>query len=170
MAAKTGTYTLIGNQTLGSAVSSVTFSSIPGTYTDLVLVSQPKSTSSEAIVYIQFNSIGGTSYSSTYISGNGTSATSGRRTNAGLGVIAEVYSTSTAGATTFVTQVMDYANTTTFKTYLSRGNRTDTQGTEVMVGLCRSTSAVSSITLYIGGTTFASGSNFKLYGIEAGNQ
>jgi hypothetical protein len=162
------TYEPIATQTLGSAAASVTFSSIPSTYTDLILISQPKSTATEGIVYLQFNSIGGTSYSSTYIYGSGSAASSGRRSNSGLGVIAEnAYATSTAGNTTFVTQIMNYANTTTFKNWLSRGNRVDAQGTEVMIGLCRDTSAITSVSLLIGGTTFATGSVFTLYGIKA---
>jgi hypothetical protein len=162
------TYEPIATTTLGSAQSTVTLSSIPSTYTDLIIISQPKSTATEGIVYIQFNSIGGTSYSSTYVYGSGSSASSGRRTNSGLGVIAEnAYATSTAGATTFVTQVFNYANTTTFKTWLSRGNRTDSQGTEAMVGLCRDTSAINSVSFAIGGTTFAAGSVFSIYGIKA---
>jgi hypothetical protein len=162
------TYTPIASTTLGSAQSTVTLSSIPSTYTDLIVISQPKSTATEGIVYIQFNSIGGTSYSSTYIYGSGSSASSGRRTNSGLGVIAEnAYATSTAGNTTFVTQIFNYSNTTTFKTYLSRGNRNDSQGTEGMVGLCRDTSAINSVSFAIGGTTFAAGSTFTIYGIKA---
>lgn len=162
------TYEAIATTTLGSAQSTVTLSSIPSTYTDLVIVSQPVSTSTEAIVYIQFNSIGGTSYSSTSLNGDGTSASSSRRTSAGLGVIAtNVYATNVAGGTTFVTQIMNYANTTTYKTYLSRGNRTTSQGTEALVGLCSNTAAINSISFAIGGTTFAAGSVFSIYGIKA---
>ena len=162
------TYEAIATTTLSSAQSTVTLSSIPSTYTDLVIISQPKSTATEGIVYIQFNSIGGTSYSSTYIYGSGSAASSGRRTSSGLGVIAEnAYATSTAGNTTFVTQIFNYANTTTFKTYLSRGKRTDSQGVEAMVGLCRDTSAINSVSFAIGGTTFAAGSVFSIYGIKA---
>ena len=162
------TYTPIATTTLGSAQSTVTFSSIPSTYTDLVIISQPKSTAAEGIVYIQFNSIGGTSYSYSYLYGNGTSASSGRGTNAGLGVLsANAYATSTAGNTVFVTNIQNYANTTTYKTYISRGNRIDNQGVEALVGLCRDTSAISSVSFAIGGTTFAAGSTFTLYGIKA---
>ena len=162
------TYTPIATTTLGSAQSTVTLSSIPSTYTDLIIISQPKSTAAEGIVYIQFNSIGGTSYSSTYLYGSGSSASSGRRTNSGLGVIAEnAYATSTAGNTTFVTQIMNYSNTTTYKTWLSRGNRIDAQGVEAMVGLCRDTSAISSVSFAIGGTTFAAGSTFTIYGVKS---
>lgn len=162
------TYTPIATTTLSTAASTVTLSSIPQTYTDLVIVSQPISTSSEAIVYIQFNSIGGTSYSSTYVYGSGSAASSGRRSSSGLGVIAEnAYATSTAGNTIFITNIFNYANTTTYKTYLSRGNRVDSQGAEAMVGLCRDTAAITSVGFAIGGTTFAAGSRFTIYGIKA---
>jgi hypothetical protein len=72
---------------------------------------------------------------------------------------------------------MDYSNSTTYKTWLSRANRAssalDYQGTDAVVGLWRSTAAITSITVKNrrGGVdyNFASGSNFKLYGIQAGS-
>jgi hypothetical protein len=42
------TYTPIASQTLTSAVSTVTFINIPQTYTDLVLITSTKTTSSAA--------------------------------------------------------------------------------------------------------------------------
>jgi hypothetical protein len=74
------TYEAIATQTLGSAAASVTFSSIPSTYTDLVLVCNFE-TSSNAIagVYIQFNGDTSTNYSSTNLIGNGSTAESSRQ-------------------------------------------------------------------------------------------
>jgi hypothetical protein len=63
---------------------------------------------------------------------------------------------------------MDYANTTTFKSTITRDSN-DKAGTgtvEAMIGLYRSTSAITTVNV-VGGSNFSIGSTFKLYGIEA---
>jgi hypothetical protein len=58
------TYEAIATQTLGSAAASVTFSSIPGTYTDLVIVCTPlRVTAGAEELVFQFNSDTGSNYS-----------------------------------------------------------------------------------------------------------
>jgi len=59
------TYTPIATQTLSSAVTSVTFSSIPQTYTDLILVMNVTNSSATVYKALQFNtdtSTGSTNY------------------------------------------------------------------------------------------------------------
>ena len=68
---------------------------------------------------------------------------------------------------TVIVQIQNYANTTTYKTLLGRGNRA---GGEVQanVGLWRKTpEAINSITIKIGSGNFNSGTIFSLYGIAA---
>ena len=60
---------------------------------------------------------------------------------------------------------MNYANTTTFKTYLARYNATSTQLSDE-VALWRSTAAINSITLTAVSANFNAGSTFTLYGIK----
>jgi hypothetical protein len=74
------TYTPIATTTLGSAASSVTFSSIAGTYTDLRIVYSTVS-SADAGNYLRFNSDSGSNYSNTTLFGNGSSAGSNRNTS-----------------------------------------------------------------------------------------
>ena len=70
------TYTPIATTTLGSAATSYTFTSIPSTYTDLVLVGN-LSSSSNTNISIRIYSDSGTNYSNTYLTGvNGTGASS----------------------------------------------------------------------------------------------
>ncbi|NBQ97859.1 MAG: hypothetical protein EBU12_06490, partial [Microbacteriaceae bacterium] len=57
------TYSQIASTTLGSAASSVTFSSIAATYTDLVIVVQAAVTAGSIALRMQFNSDTGTNYS-----------------------------------------------------------------------------------------------------------
>ena len=164
MAAKTGTYTLINSTTLTTAAASVTFSSIPGTYTDLVLVvSGTVSTANNPS--LQFNSDAGSNYSWTYLSGNGSSAASGRSSNT-TSILTGGFGTGTIANAIY--QIQDYSNTTTNKTVINRHNRSDDSVTS-WVGLWRNTAAITSLVLGAGGGNWNSGSTFKLYGIEAGN-
>ena len=163
----TTTYDCIATTTLSSTASSVTFSSISGSYTDLVLVMNYFSGASEYPM-IQFNSDTGNNYSFTEIYGNGTSAASLRQSNvAGVWLGYGAYAPGSAtNPGTIVVHIQNYSNSTTYKTTLSRAN--STIGVEATVGLWRSTSAITTITLkHQTATTYVSGSTFTLYGIKA---
>ena len=160
------TYVAIATNTLSSAAASVTFSSIPGTYTDLVIVTQAISATADD-VGIRFNADSGSNYSQTWLSGNGTSAFSSRYSSS-TSVYLDIYgSMGTALFNNTVVNIMNYANATTYKTFLSRANRAGS-GTDAIVGLWRSTSAITSIVLAPAtGVNFSIGSTFSLYGIAA---
>ena len=158
MAAKTGTYTLINSTTLSTTASSVSFSSIPGTYTDLIAT---VTTSTGGDISWRINSDTGTNYSQTIIYGYSAFGST-RTTNATSHFLN--YG-SNAGNFFATVQIDDYANTNTYKTSLVRDNANGST-TDVMVGLWRSTSAITSLT-FTPPSTFASGSIFRLYGIEA---
>jgi hypothetical protein len=167
------TYTQIASTTLGSNASSVTFSSIPGTYTDLVLVVSAADTAAGGQqISFRLNSNATAIYSFTTVSGNGTSAVSNRETTAAgrtYGTIAWNTATNTTlGTSNAIANFMNYSNSTTYKTVLSRGNNT-TFGTDADVALCQLTAAVTSIDLYSAnsGRQFLAGSTFNLYGITA---
>jgi hypothetical protein len=162
------TYEAIATQTLGSAAASVTFSSIPSTYTDLVLVTNEKQTGGRASA-IQFNGDTASNYSMTEMYGDGATAGSIRLSNyARIYYAYDVFAdTSNFGLTT-ITHLMNYSNTTTNKTILTRASNANGGGTSAMVGLWRSTSAITSIYLYLDNlSNFAAGSTFSLYGIKA---
>ena len=168
----TNTYVAIETQTLTSAVSSVTLGSggtIPQTYTDLVLVITG-TTNSPSNPVLQFNGDTTTNYSHTYISGNGSAASSGRRTNQNYIFTGEnAYMNSTTRSMGIV-QIMNYSNATTFKTVLSRYNNSAT-ATDALVGLWRKTpEAITSIVVTTGSAnTFSVGCTFTLYGIANSN-
>ena len=168
MAAKTGTYTLISSNTLGSSASTVTFSSIPATCTDLILVVQASLTLNAGDLALQFNGDTATNYSMTYLTGTGAAASSGRETTKAY-ITCEWNSgvTTSQGNTAHIVNIMDYSNAATYKTVLARGNHANT-GTDAVVGLWRSTAAINSVLIKTANSqTFAAGSIFKLYGIEA---
>jgi len=160
------TYTPIATNTLGSNASTVTFSSIAGTYTDLILVINVISTSSAAnYLYLQYNGDTNSNYSTTVLSGNGTSAVADRfssRTNFNL----DYYATPNTEIGNRIIQIQNYSNTTTYKTGLSRANRAG-GGTDLICGLWRSTAAITSIVITHDTAQFATGSTFTLYGIAA---
>lgn len=175
MAAKTGTYTLISSTTLTTTAASVTFSSIPATYTDLILVTSALSVGggNNARGYrFELNSDTATNYSQTWLSNSTTTPTSSRESSQTRGRIGGISET-TSDVTTVKTEFLDYANTTTYKTVISRSSNLCTNGdTNVFngVSLWRSTSAITSIKLTMSdNSNFVSGSIFRLYGIEAGN-
>jgi hypothetical protein len=155
------TYTPIYSQTLSSAVSSVTFSNIPSTYTDLVLVSSNITTSSGGgFVALRVNGNSNSIYTNTYLTG-GTSVTSGR--NAGS-VAYIVGDTDTTNTTMGIAHLMNYSSPNFFKTILSRCGYS--ASTQVLVSLWRDPSPITSITL-TGNGNLNSGCSFTLYGIKA---
>jgi hypothetical protein len=157
------TYVAIAEQTLGSDAASVTFSSISGAYTDLIMVVNAITSTASEYMSINLNSDTGSNYSRTNLAGNGTSAVSVRGSNETVGYIgAETYGTNALKFNTVV-HFMNYANTTTYKTFLSRANHVDLAA-EAIVGLWRSTSAITTIKV---NSNFATGSTFSLYGIAA---
>lgn len=166
MAAKTGTYTLINSSVLTGNTGSVTFSSIPATYTDLIFVMNIIGNAGQQIYY-QINGDTATNYSGTYLSGNGTSATSARFTSQTVAPVGIVPNTSTTNPNfNAIINFQDYSNTTTYKTAISRANNAS-NGVEATASLWRSTAAINSININSSTSSFAAGSIFKLYGIEA---
>ena len=155
------TYEPIATNTLGSAAATVTFSSIAGTYTDLVVVTNG-SASANSDFFIAFNGDTGFNYSSTQLYGTGTVAGSQRDTTYPRILIGANYANQVN-----ILQVMNYSNSTTYKTVLSRANG-PSNVVQAGVGLWRSTSAITSLVLSLNSTnTFSTGSTFTLYGIKA---
>lgn len=156
------TYEPIATTTLGSAASSVTFSSISGSYTDLVLVINGTVTGGVAAT-LQFNGDTGSNYSQTNLYGDGSSAGSGRQSSI---TSAPAGSLGTTQSNTII-QIMNYSNTTTYKTVLSRGSNT-TGFAIARVNLWRSTSAITSIVCALTSSAdYNSGTMLTLYGIKA---
>jgi len=168
------TYEPIATTTLGSAASNITFSSIPSTYTDLVLVVNGKNTASGYVWGLQFNSDTGSNYSWTLMEGSGSAATSTRSsTGATRNSIYFTYNQGVSDSlSNAIVSIQNYANTTTNKTCLIRENNpssTNFPGLSAGVGLWSSTSAINTVALMVpgAGTTIASGTTATLYGIKA---
>lgn len=161
------TYEPISTQTVGTAIASVTFSSIPQTYTDLIfIVSAASSVAQDPIV--RLNSDSGTNYSYTTLTGNRANAVSARGTNQ-TGMAQNYFGSdsTTLSENARVMHFFSYSNTTTYKTMLARAGRGNTDGLALVCNLWRNTAAITSITAITGSGTYSIGSTFTLYGIKA---
>ena len=162
------TYEPIASQTVsGSTAANITFSSIPATYTDLVLICTTQMTGASH-TWLQFNSDTGTNYSSTVLYGTGSAAGSGRASNAAFvqhGVANEDNSGSTFSTVFY--QIMSYANTNVNKTVLHSIGNPNSEVTRA-VSLWRSTAAINAIKIYPSNSvSYEIGCVFSLYGIKA---
>jgi hypothetical protein len=167
------TMTPIATQTLTAGAVSVTFSSIPSTYTDLVFVVNAQQ-GAGAPIYVRVNGSSSSIYSTTSMRGDGSTATSVRFNATGSGIDGlgvwvqdEAFPDSSSfGIITY--NFMNYSNTTTYKNVLIRySNAVSTAGSNV--SLIQTTSAIDSLTIRNGGVApnFVAGSTFTLYGIKA---
>ena len=160
------TYEPIATTTLGSAASSITFSSIPATYTDLRLVLVAIGATATIYPHIGFNSDTGTNYSQTTLRGNGSSVDNSRGTNANY--LEWSYAVPSTTIPAFDTiDIFSYAGSTN-KTCLltASGDQNGSGQVERTVGLWRSTSAITSIKLdNYAGANFGIGTTATLYGI-----
>jgi sarcosine oxidase delta subunit len=168
------TYTLINSNVLSSSAASVTFSSIPATYTDLVLKAATRGDDgavSYADVFYWFNNDRGSKYSWTYLSGSGTAASSSR--NAATTEI-NMYRVGTrAGATantfgSWELYIPNYAGTTgkPVSTFGASENNTTAAYITAEADYISLTSAITRIDIGSYSTNFVSGSSFYLYGIS----
>jgi hypothetical protein len=158
------TYTPIASTTMTTASPSITFSNISGSYTDLRLICTLQNINANS-PYLRFNGDTSSNYSQTYLEGNGSTAVSARGANQTFGYI---NLNSDPGNNGFIiVDIMNYANTTTFKTYLANASNAG-NAVDVVVGTWRSTSAISTILIASSnGGNYAVGSKATLYGILA---
>lgn len=161
------TYTPIATFTVTSAQASYTFSSIPSTYTDLVLITVLKDTTSDSGSYISVGNGSvdtGSNYSDmrvvAYPATNKVTQSNNNTGSVGLG------NYTTNGFAVGITNFMNYANTTAYKNIIGKESA-DSTYVQMQYGTWRSTSAINIIQVLSAGSTFAVGSTLTLYGIAA---
>lgn len=160
------TYEPIATTTLGSAASSITFSTIPGTYTDLRLVLIPLGATTTIYPQAIFNNDTGTNYSQTILRGNGSSVSTGRGSNESNFSWAYMAPSTTVPAL-LTLDIFSYAGST-YKTSLQTSSCDLNGSGNVSTAAClwRSTSAITSITMNnFSSANFGSGTVATLYGI-----
>jgi hypothetical protein len=148
--------------TLGSAQSTVTFSSIPATYRDLRLVVDLTPTAATYDIYGRFNGDSGSNYSYVEAGGNGSVTYSGASTL----TFHPIGYLTTAAKTVIEFSVLDYSVTDKHKPGLVRQS-TAAEAVAMRATRWANTSAITSLAVIASTSTFASGSVFSLYGILA---
>ena len=167
------TYTLISSNVLASSAASVTFSSIPATYTDLVVRYSARCDAAVTVrlAYIQLNATA-SSYSETYLAGDGASATSARATAQPFIGYLRVPGTS-ATASTFSSgefYVPSYAvsQNKPMSIFDAAENNTTTAYILAEAALWSNTAAITQIKFGLDGSgSLVTGSSFYLYGIRS---
>lgn len=161
------TYELINSQTLGSANNTVSFTSFPSTYTDLVIIANCKyngtSTGGSGDLNVQFNSDTGTNYSYGRMVTT-TTVESGRQANT------TVINNADAGYfSTFKVNIFNYSETSYYKHVLITGGGGGPSGVNqaLSIGIWRNTGAITSIQVRAetGSAQWEANSVFSLYGI-----
>ena len=161
------TYEPIATTNGTGSSNTISFTSIPATYTDLVMVFEGAVSSggTAGLTFTINNITTGTLYSFTRVQGNGTSATSTRGSSANDGSFGYV---SSSNRSMSILNVMNYSNGTTFKTTIARSNTSDASDGRVgaYVTLFRDTPPVTRLDI-IASQNFTTASTFTLYGIKA---
>jgi len=174
----TPTYVAIAKTVLTGSQASVTFSSIPSTYTDLVVLLSARGSHTGTYTQfcvVEFNADNTSLYSRTFLEGDGSAASSGRFST--TYIINNALTTDTATSNTFSNMEFYVPNYTAATNKVlsdssaSESNIASGPKAEVMAGLYRNTTAISSIKLTaltpaLGASNFLSGSRFDLYGIK----
>jgi hypothetical protein len=153
----TPTYTALANLTLGSASATVTFSNIPQTYKDLVLVmNRASGTIAESL--LRFNADATSNYPQNWMLESGGQGTGGG-----------TYTALTFGATntgSAIINILDYSSTDKHKVTLTRWHET---GAMTIVQLrytgWRNLAGITSLDLSLTSGTYPAGVTFALYGI-----
>ena len=160
------TYVPLQTITLSGSASSVTFSSIPNTYRDLIIVSYLPSVAALGGYFgVRFNGDSGNNYSEAFMFGAGSgSGTSILRSGIDGHFPLWDYTKNNALITV---QVMDYSASDKHKTSLARGQSPEYGQVTAASLRWANNDPITSVTLTIQTRTFESGCTFSIYGIAA---
>lgn len=162
---------LISSQTLSSAAASVTFSSIPATFDDLVLQHSSRATTGNLSLFMEIN--GSTSNLSVILLGaDGSSAFSYKSPAEYPGEWFGYKSTSNDTSNTFGSGELYIPGYTVsrnkpFSSVSVSENNSSTAYMSAAAKLWSNTAAITSITIYGQSGDLASGSSFYLYGLKS---
>jgi hypothetical protein len=166
--APSGAYDSIATTTVGGGgAASITFSSIPQTYTHLQI--RFMGVASSATDYtMRFNSDSGTNYRGHYLYGDGSSALSGQTFGGATTRLDLLFNGSSTVNGIMVCDILDYTNTSKNTTTRGIGGYdTNGAGQAVMLsGLWVNTAAITNITITPDSGTFSQYTSAALYGIK----
>lgn len=158
------TYEPIATQTVSSSTTSITFSSIPQTYTDLrVIINGTSNAGGAAALAFRFNSDSGGNYSYRLLYGTGSSAAGNYGSNTTEGYFGNVWTTPAISRA----DIMDYTSSSKYKTAISRTDDAANRTAE-WITTWRNTSAVTTLQITTSSSyTYEPGTTFTIYGIKA---
>ena len=167
-----GSFESIATVTVGAGgLSSITFNSIPSTYTHLQIRANWgfTDTGNNTWLNTRFNSDSGSNYAYHALRANGTtlSASTQSASNNRLSLGADDNGDANVWAAS-VADILDYANTNKYKTTraLAGQDRNGAGAVNFWSGLWMSTAAITSINIYADASTFRQNSVFALYGVN----
>lgn len=162
------TYTPISSTTLSSGNTGVTFSGIPSTYTDLIIVATALPSASLNFNYQVGNGTldTGANYACQRLYGNKTTASADHTASTTNSLANWTVASSTTTRTILITHFQNYANTHSHKLFITSiaDNTSDYVG--LVASLWMNTSAINTIKL-IASANMSAGTVVTLYGIAA---
>jgi hypothetical protein len=165
------TYEPIATNTLATTASTITFSSIPQTYTDLRVVIISTTNPAGRTHRIQLNSVSTGVYSQGYIYGTRTTGTSATAKNTSQTFIDFTQNTGTDSTIPVMSiiDIFNYTSTSVYKTALgfTCGDKNSSGSVERTVGVWPNTNAVTTVSFTLGSDVFQVGTQATLYGIKA---
>ena len=157
----TATYEPIATVTATGGSSILVMSSIPQTYTDLVLIVNGN-TSVDDEFRLRFNSDSGNNYRVLFMYGNGSSIAATEYVGTNYAQMGGLYATGTRTGSNII-NIFSYSNTNMNKTVVNTANSGNY--TQFRTNTWRSTSAITQIDAYVSGGTFTNPTTLSLYGI-----
>jgi hypothetical protein len=172
VAVSASSFESIATVTATGGETSLSLSSIPGTFKHLqVRMMVRRTTGTGCIAVLQFNGDTGTNYANHQLYGTGAGSVGGLA-NASAANIRLINANGAVNLAnqfgTGITDVIDYANTSKYKTVRTFGGYDDNSNgrMELTSGLWMNTAAITSITFSFFGDAVAAGTTFALYGIK----
>jgi hypothetical protein len=163
------TYTLINSYAATGSVANIDFTSIPGTYTDLLIVASLRSSVADASGLVTINN-SGTTYTNKrlYSTGSGVSSDSYSTTNlnAAGGSNASTYTANTFSNFSIYFPNYLSSNYKSFSSDAVSENNASTAYSTLAASLWSNTAAITSIKLAPGSGNFVQYSTAYLYGIN----
>jgi hypothetical protein len=160
----------IATTLLSSASASITLSNIPNTYKHLQIRVMALTAASGKVMVMRFNTDSGTNYTWHYLNGQGTTASAGNQTgNTYARFFAQNIGTNTTNPSVSVIDILDYANTSKYKTIRSLSGSDNNGSGEVALesSLWLNTANITSVEFRLNdGSNYSANSRFSLYGIK----
>jgi hypothetical protein len=162
-------YESIATTTVGSGgTATITFSSIPATYTHLQIRYFAKNTSADYTIRAQFNSDTAANYSYHGLYGDGANDAAYAGASQTFMQFGNNADTTTSVFAAGIIDILDYTNTNKYKTIRALHGYADSSSNTIMMTsiLWRNTARIEALWLNCWDGSFASGSRFSLYGLK----